>query len=310
MTTSREPHAPDPEFVRHLEWQVQSELRRRSRWPAVRPRSTGKVLRLAALVLGSALLGAATVVGTAQIQDAAEKKLLLARAAVEVDTARLELENAEESLRYTVELHERGFVTEEELDNARHDHDVAARVLKTAQRRHDEIAKTGRRPAEGLDAPVVGDRDFVTERLQGELEDARAAVKKQKQRLAYSQKLQKRGFVSVGEVSADAAALRTAEAAVRSLEQRLELRSRSLRGEIPLREVALRAKRLELKVRLTELEGERDQQERKLAQTRELHKKKFVTEKDLRIDEFHMKRVLDQIKITILEIELVDAKLK
>ena len=197
MTT---PHMPQPEFVRHLEWQLQSELRRRSRWPAARPRRVGKVLRFAALILASALLGAATVVGTVHIQDAAEKKLLLARAAVEVDTARLELDNAEESLQYATRLHERGFVTTADLDEARHRRAVATRKMKTAQRRHEEVKTTGRQPNERLDAPLVGDRDFVVERLESKLEDARAAVVAQQKRVARSKKLHDRGFVSGGEL--------------------------------------------------------------------------------------------------------------
>jgi multidrug resistance efflux pump len=307
MTT---PHIPEPEFVRHLEWQLQSELRRRSRWPAARPRGAAKLLRLAALVLASALLGAATAVGTAQIQDAAEKKLWLARATVEVDTAQLELQNAEVSLQHAVQLQERGFVTRADLDEARRRHAAAARQLKTAQRHREEIETTGRRPDEGLDAPLVGGRDFVAERLQSDLEDARAAVADQEQRVAESKKLRERGFTSEGDLRVASAALRRAEIAVRSLEQRAELRSRHLRGEIPGREVALREKRLELKSRLAELEDARDQQELRLAHTRVLRQKSFVSEQEQRTDELELQRLLDLIKITILEIELVDAKLK
>ena len=72
-------HQPRPEFLSHLEWQIQTALQRRDRFAEPVRNGNWTTLRIVLLVLGSVFMGAAGAVATEEVQESRLRDLLLAQ---------------------------------------------------------------------------------------------------------------------------------------------------------------------------------------------------------------------------------------
>jgi outer membrane protein TolC len=116
----------------------------------------------------------------------------------------------------------------------------------------EEIRATSSVPRNDLDAPLVGGRDFVRDRLMLDLKAAEEALSVADQDVARERQRFDVGIVSktaLLQAEADAA---HARARMQQLAGALDLRQRALRGEIKPDAVAAERQRLELTSRLQE----------------------------------------------------------
>jgi hypothetical protein len=242
--TQLDPHEPSPEFVAHLEWQIRSAIRRETRLTA--PVSGIRRLPVAAAIVTALMVGAAGGVASGQIQDALQRNQLVqnTRAEEQLLQMRYELAKAEyESMKQRVEI---GTAGRESLDAAERQY----REMETAIRRlkidMDEIQATSAPPRRDLDAPIVGKRDFVRERLMLDLELAQQALAAAERT---HKEMQRR--VSVG-TAPDMARLQTevdvvlAMQHMQQLRTNLELRQQLLSGRIQADALVLEVRRTEL----------------------------------------------------------------
>lgn len=232
-------HEPDPEFVEHLEWQIQSSLRRRDRFALPVRSGALRAARTAALVMLSLLGGAGAVVAAERIQESRDRVLLLAQTGIEVEMAELQLEFVNKALtrvRRLVALSAvgPGTVLEAEAEVVRAEVKVSVLLVDL-----EEIAHTGNLPRNELSAPLVRGRDFVTLRLQAWLPELERQVEITRKALERGRQLVEKGFVSARELSQNERALADAEGELDILRRRIMIRGSFLRGDFSAEHVQL-----------------------------------------------------------------------
>jgi len=219
MTVPRESDMR-PEFRAHLEWQIASALRREERF--AEPASRGAVSRLrTALSLVAALaVGAVAMAASGQVQESRQRDVLIEAARADEDLSRLRLQLAEAAYQEAKQKFDVGIASREAVQVARAQLDALKAALARIALNVEEIRATAQAPRDDLQAPLVGQRDFVAERLQLDAEvDLAGALGRMQQ-------------------------LRTT----------LELRRRALDGQLKAAEVASALRRLELELERTRLE--------------------------------------------------------
>jgi hypothetical protein len=238
---------PDPEYLEHLEWQLRTEVRRRERFP--QPAASTTMGRRSALGLAAAsfLLGTVGTLAAQRIPGpvrVGEEPTVTAAGGEAVDSvtpdpllmpapARSALAELEE------EQHERA-------------------LLRIDER---ETTASGRPPRDDLSAPVVGERDFVHERL--ELVRARAMTG-----VVDAVELASR-FRELDTEEADTARWKVelkvanTRALVDKLDKRLDLRRSFLQGGTPIEHIDMTVERIETEYRLAVLEGQMDASNRR-----------------------------------------------
>ena len=158
---------PDTQFVDRLEWQLASEFRRREHLkPAPGRIAVPRSVAVLSLVAGVLLLGVAATKAADLIKDSWRKKIEVARLETEVKikTALLDLKKdmaAQAETRFSL-----GLISEEEALDSKRTVARAASELEKARLDLEEVRGSGDAPRDELYAPLVGGRDFVSERLE------------------------------------------------------------------------------------------------------------------------------------------------
>jgi len=229
-------HQPRPEFVNHLEWQLRTSLARENRFSDPIQSKTGGRMKLAALVLISALLGAGGVVANDELQEAKAQEVLVARVQADIELASLRLEIMRQQLEETENRYNAGVVGEEALLAARIATQEAETRVEGLMLDLDEIQASGKAPNPDLSAPLVGGRDFVSSRLF--LEESLASERFSLAQLRFSRVEE---LLEVGAVGTEAhfqalLALREAEYELERIVERLDVRQSVVGGLMEGRE--------------------------------------------------------------------------
>lgn len=225
-------HRPRPEFVTHLEWQLRTALQRTDRFSQPVRSNRGGTMKMITLVLVSALLGAGGVVVKDEVQEARAQELLMAKTAAELELAQLELEIMMSQLQEVERQYQSGAVGEEALLMARTSLQQTESRLSSLRLDLEEVRETGKEPQDEISSPLVGNRDFVTERLELQEDLAEASLQVAQLRLSRLQDLRDSGAVSEIEFAQGVLALREAEAWIDELRSRVEARSDFIDGEV------------------------------------------------------------------------------
>jgi len=235
---------PSTQFVDRLEWQLASEFRRRDRLKPARGRiAVPRGVVALSLAAGVLLLGVAATKAADLIKDSWRKKIEVARLETEVKikTAFLELkkERADEAnKRFSL-----GLVAEDEALTAKLGVERSASDLERSVLDLEEVNVSGETPNDELYAPLIGGRDFVSERL--EIEKKVLKLDLDLRRARTERALRQR--IAVGVLPKSAldeflASLAGQEAAIEEIESRLTLRRRFLAGEISAGELEIQAR--------------------------------------------------------------------
>jgi hypothetical protein len=162
-------HRPTEDFRDRLErtvvrtYRLEEELTDRRR--ARRTRWVG----LAAVVVVSVAIGATAGVASGQIRDAARRDSLLEAAKADASLAALRLNLAREQFADTKRKYDVGVSDATSLGNA----EAELRAMETRAMRAryniEEITATAQPPRDDLNAPLVGGRDFVKDRIMLDL---------------------------------------------------------------------------------------------------------------------------------------------
>jgi outer membrane protein TolC len=244
MSPAPESHEPTAEFRAHLEWQVQSALRRETR---LSQPVGGRLPRLRAAVMigGAFVFGGIAVAAAGQLQEARQRDVLIqtARSEETLLQVRLDLSRAEyDQARRRFEV---GTIGRETLSAAERDVSGMETALKRLRIDIDEIQATSAAPRNDLQAPLVGQRDFVRERLALDLEAAQHALIAAEQSLEEAAKRVKVGVApAAAQMQSEVDVLRT-RLALQLVQARLEQRQRFMGGLISADEVSRAMRRTE-----------------------------------------------------------------
>jgi hypothetical protein len=267
MNPQVDAHEPTPEFRAHLEWQIETSLRRESRFAAP---VTGRARQLggALVVIAALAMGGIAGIAAGQVQDARKRDQLMETARSEQALAQLRLELAQANYARARSQFEVGAVGRETVLDAEQQVQAMQIAVSRVHLDLDEIQATSAAPRDDLDAPLVGRRDFVKERLALELQTAQQALTAAEQNA--TQAVQR---VNVG-VAPQAAQLQaeaevaTARFRLQQLMANLSLRQRYLKGEIQADALATAARESELKLQLARAQLEISMSRTRLEQLR------------------------------------------
>lgn len=245
---AHESHEMAPEFRAQLEWQIASALRRESRFATPVAVSLRR-LRAAVAVLAVLAVGSMAVVASAQVQNAKQRDTLVEMARAEEMLVALRLDLARAAYQEAQRGFEVGTTGRESLQEA--ERQVRTMELRLARIRLDieEIQSTSAAPRNDLQAPLVGKRDFVRDRLALELEAAQRALVTAEQGLRDAQVRVEVGTGSRGALAEAEARLHEARGEMLRLKSMLDLRLQSLNGTIKIEDMAIATRRLELTLR-------------------------------------------------------------
>ncbi len=233
MNEFQEPaHEPTDEFVSSLEWQVRTSLRRQNRFSEPVRQKTGGKMNLVVLVLASALLGAGGVVVKDEVQEARAQQVLLAKASSDLRLATLELDFAVRRFQETETRYGSGVLGEEALLSARVAMLDAENRLARLRLDMEEIQASRKEPLNTVSAPLVGGRDFVSERLA--LDESAAGERYQHAQVRFQkvQDLEEVGALGSSALVQGMMALQEAGSVLSNIREKLELRERFLAGEV------------------------------------------------------------------------------
>jgi hypothetical protein len=250
-----ESHEPTPEFRAHLEWQIETALRRESRLVAPVTSPPGRWLA-ALVVVGALAVGGIGGVASERVQDARDRDRLIESVRSEQALAQLRVDLARADYQDARRRFEVGTADRESLEAAERRLREMETALAKLQLDIEEIRATSAAPRSELDAPLVGDRDFVRERLALELENAQRALVAAERAVEDA-----RGRVEVG-TGTRAALLQTeaqlaqARSEMQRLRAMLDMRQRALRGEIKAEELARSVRRTTVTLQLERAQRE------------------------------------------------------
>ena len=153
-------HQPTPEFRDFLEGEVTRAYRHH--------RSFGR-LRAVAVVVAALAVGTTAGLASAQIREGAQRDSLLEVALSDLALAGLRLELARARVTDVSDRWKVGLVGRTSLATAESELRGMEAQAARAKLNVDEIRATSLPPRDELNAPLVGGRDFVTERMQLDL---------------------------------------------------------------------------------------------------------------------------------------------
>lgn len=199
-------------------------------------------MKLMAVILVSALFGAGGVVVKDQVQEGKVQEVLLAQVEMEIQLAELQVEAVRGDLDDLQRQVAGGMVEDDALVPAQAALREAVTHLNRLQLDREEIRLAGREPQDMVSAPLVHGRDFVTERLDLDVQVVEEQIHLAERDLARVQQLQAAGMIRADEASYGAAArLQQVRLRLDGLQQRQQLRRRFLAGEVTAAEATSQA---------------------------------------------------------------------
>jgi outer membrane protein TolC len=238
-------HEVTPEFRAHLQWQIESALRRESRF--TEPVGGGPSrLHVAVVAVIALFVGGIAVTASGELQEAKQRDLLLATASQEEALVRMRVELARADLQDAQKRYEVGASDRQTLLEAQRQLRAMEMELQRIRLDIDEIQQTSASPRNDLQAPLVGTRDFVSERLKLQLDTAQRALVGAEEGVAHArQRIEVGTAPMTAKLQADAE-LAAARARMQELRIALEMRQRSVAGEVKAEELAAELRRQQL----------------------------------------------------------------
>jgi hypothetical protein len=251
-------HSPTPEFRAHLEWELVRAYRREARIGARRADLWRRRMRIAAVILVSVAIGTATGIASAQITmrgrgagilESANAELLIAQ--LRVETARKQLEEVSNRIRAGAVKSDAATPAELELRT------MEAKATR-ARLNIEEIRATSMAPRDELNAPLVGGRDFVSERIALELGVAQQALVGAERALANADERVQMGAASALTRVEAHAEVKRAQSALAVLAERVALRREFLKSGTSAGRIAMRLTLVQLRQQLLVAQAESD----------------------------------------------------
>jgi hypothetical protein len=251
---------PDSQFVDRLEWQLASEFRRISRLkPAPGKVAVPRYVVALGLAAGVLLLGVAATKAADLIKDSWRKKIEVARLETEVKIKTAFLELKKEWSAQIENKRALGLISNEETLTSKSASQEAAAELDRAIIDLEEVKASGEAPRNELYAPLVGGRDFVSERLEVEKKSWQFAMDLRRERIEPTLRHRfELGLIAKSDLDDVLAWLSIDEAGIKDIENRLALRRRFLTGEISAGELEIQTRISAAEKNLREAQSEID----------------------------------------------------
>ena len=213
--TTEAMHQPPREFRDYLEGEITREFRSH--------RSFAR-LRVTAILLGTLAAGTTAGLASAQIRQGAQRDSLLETANSELYVAALRLELARSLAAEAASKHKVGAAGLDKVAQAEAELRKVEAIAARAKLNVDEIKASALPPRDDLNAPLVGTRDFVTERLQLDLFVAQQRLTSAEQGAGEVERQVRAGAVDQSALLESMLEVTRARAALGTLAERRKLR--------------------------------------------------------------------------------------
>ncbi len=236
-------HEPDSQFLERLEWQLSSEYRRTNRLKS----SSGSIavprrMVAIAVMIGVLLTGVAVTKAADYFKDSWRKKIEMARVETEVELKKVHLESIREMASEVKMRVANGLIREDEYQAMKLALKNEEWDLKRSMLNLDEVKMSGDIPRNELYAPLVGSRDFVSERLKIEIKEVELVLEQLRIHLERVQHLVEKSAVRGDEMVHIQAEIANRKMMIDKIQDRLDLRKRFLEGTVTAREVEIEDK--------------------------------------------------------------------
>jgi multidrug resistance efflux pump len=298
---------PDNQFMEKLEWQLSSEFRRAGRLKS----STGKIavprrMVAIALTIGILMTGVAVTKAADYIKDSWRKKIELARVETEVQLKKVQLESILERSSRIKTRAEQGLVQDDEYQAIKTAAKKADLDYQRSLLNREEVKMSGEIPRNELYAPMVGGRDFVSERLELEKMEIELELHLISRHLKRFKQLVDEGLIQDHELVRVKAEIANQEAKLTKIQQRLNLRSSFLGGEITAREVELEGRLTAAKNNLHMAQSEVDTLEQQLIRFQALEARGTISHSEIRQLKYALDAAKAKLNLAILEKEVLE----
>jgi len=299
-------HEPNSQFLDRLEWQLCSEYRRKSSLSS-NPRKITVSRRIAAtvIVVGALMTGVSVVKATEYFKDSWQKRIEIARIETEVKLKKTHLEFTLELATQAEKQFLNGLIDEEEYRVLEHAVYRDELDLKKSLLNLDEVIASGDIPRDELYAPVVGGRDFVSERLlvtQRETEVILAHITKRAERLRQRVEL---GIVHETELDPIESEIAAQEVNLDKIRKRLDLRKRYIEGAISVQEVEIEGRITFAEQNLHLARSKVDALLSQLERLKELESVGMISSKEVARVEFVLTAAQAELKLAVLEMDVL-----
>ena len=302
-------HEPDEKFVDQLEWQLASEIRRRDRAEAT-THPMWRLARVALLVIVSMSLGAAAVAATYQIDESWRRDLLVAGLEVRIEMLRQRMALASEEVDRTRQQVAAGTLSEATLTGAQLGVANARTQLERMELDLEEVRISGREPRNDIVAPLVGGRDFVSERIQLELQvvsrQLAAVIAEQRE----AQQRVEAGAASGSEVQMWEAEVRSIQAHRGELDGRLSYRGAFLDGGLSAVEAELYLLREEAERREEALRANLTRYVAELDETRARVAAGVESDSSLTLAQYNLSQMQAELRLAQQELQIIEGELR
>ena len=236
-------YEPDNQFLDRLEWQLSSEYRRTNRLKSPSRKITISRKAVAAVCMLSVLMtGVAVIKASEIIKDSWRKKIEIARVETEVELKKAHLESTREMASQVKIRVSNGLVRKEEYLVIKTASEQAELELEKSLLDLDEVKTSGKIPLNELYAPLVGGRDFVSERLTIEIKEIELDLELLVTHFERFQQLAEKNLVPREEADHLRTEIAARRVMITKIQKRLELRKEFVAGEISAQEVEIKGR--------------------------------------------------------------------
>jgi hypothetical protein len=300
-------YEPDNQFVENLEWQISSEFRRASR---LKP-SPGKIavprrMVAIALAVGVLMTGVAVTKAADYIKDSWQKKIEMARVETEVELKKVHLESIREMAFGVKTRVADGLVREDEYQAMKIAVENAELDLKRSLLNLEEVKMSGEIPRNELYAPMVSGRDFVSERLKLEKMEIELEIYLLSCHLKRFKQLAEAGLIQDHELVQLKAEIANKEENLDKIQQRIDLRTSFLEGEVTAREVEIEGRLTAAENNLHLAQSEVDSLQEQLIRLQALEAKGAISDMEIKQMEYALDAAQAELKLAILEKEVLE----
>ena len=302
-----ETYQPDGQFVDRLEWQLASEYRRTNRLkPSPGKIAVSRKVMAMTLVAGILVTGVAMTKAADFIKDSWRKKIEIARAETEIQVKEAHLAATGEMESRAKMRYSNGLIREEEYMTARLASESAALDLKRSRLNLDEVRMSGVGPRDELYSPLVGGRDFVSERLQLEIKQIDLYLELLKTHTERVKQLVEENMVQEGEMDHIQADITAQTVITEKIQKRLDLRKRFLDGEFTAREVEIKDRMIGAERSLQLAQSNVDSLKQQLKRLETLQTQGMTSQTEIQQLQYALEAAQAELRLATLEIEVLE----
>jgi multidrug resistance efflux pump len=299
-------YEPDNQFVERLEWQLSSEYRRTNRLKS----STGKIavsrrMVTIGVMVGILMTGVAITKAADYIKDSWRKKIEIARVETDVELKKVHLDSIRDMASETKIRVANGLIREDEYKCMEVAVANAELDFQRSMLNLEEVKMSGDIPRNELYAPLVGGRDFVSERLEVEkkaMELNLEQLKVQARRLTQlaEQKLVRR--IETDQIQAE---IVNRKMMTDKIQERLDLRTRFLAEEITAQEVEIEDRMTGAEKNLQLAKSKVDSLMEQMKRLKTLESQGKISQREVKQMQYALDAAQAELKLITLEMDVL-----